>query len=155
MSDKELIKAYVVSVYILALLDEYGKLERLGAFAKVYNTIVRKNAVFQKQIQELSMRKKKKISHKAKLFSLASKLAQSSWDKTTKETKGISISVGSTVTNLFRLNEDVLSRIYGFKAEDFRRISKLSQAGVTLSSCKMARVLTENTDLLITDKEAC
>jgi hypothetical protein len=154
MSDSELIRAYAISVFIATFLDEYGKLERLGAFARVYNTIIKKNGVFQDQINDLVCGRRKKISHKAELFSRAIKISETAWDMGVERSRGLSISAGVSIANLYRLNEDVLSRIYGLKMSDFVEINKLSQAGVTFNSCKMARGLTESVTTIISTSGA-
>ena len=149
MKDEELVKAYTVSIFIISLLDEYGKLERRGSFARVYNTIIKKNSVFQKQIEDLEKGRVKKISKKAKFFSIAIGCSIIAWDNATAESKKIKISAGTSVSNLYKLNEELLTRIYGLRKEDFVKIHKLSQAGVTLNSCGMATILTKNAQSVI------
>jgi len=57
---------------VLALLDEWSKIERVGVVAKIYNTIVSKHKIFHKQIHEVNNGKKIKYSRKCELFVLAS-----------------------------------------------------------------------------------
>ena len=144
MEETELIKAYSISIFMLSLLDEYGELERFGSFARVYNTLVKRNSVFQKQINIKKMNKKKKISKKAFLFSLSIKVSLKAWETTTYNEVSSPISAGTTIVSLFKRNEELMKRVYGVKSEDFRDIGKKSQANVTLNSCKMARVLCSN-----------
>ena len=157
MKNDELIRAYTISIFIISFLDEYGKLERLGSFAKVYNTIIKKNNIFQDQIYDFQRKKRKKISHKAELFFIAKKISLLAWDKNLKESTGTSISAGTTISNLFRLNKEHLTKIYGFDEIDFLKINQQSQAnttldGITFHSCKMARVLTESTLTIISEQ---
>lgn len=155
MKDEELIRAYIISIYIISFLSEYGKLERSGAFARVYNTIVRKNSVFQSQIDDLRKRKKDKISKKATLFLMAMNYSDIAWDNTIKEASKKTISAGITVSYLYTLNDDFLTKIYGFNDKDFIKINKLSthsQVGVTFNSCGMATSLTEKAILTIDEE---
>lgn len=151
MSNEELIRAYAVSIMIITFLDEYSQLERTGVLAKVYNKITKKNSVFNKQIQDFKLKKRLKISHKANLFLFAQSCAIRAWSKGIKESTKETISVGTTVANLFRLNNEYISKIYGLNEAEFIKINKLSRAGVTLPSCRMARILTDH--IVLTIKE--
>ena len=151
MDDIALIRTYVTGIFMLAFLDEYEKHERIYSFAKVYNTIIKKNGNFQDQINDLAAKRIKKISHKAKLFSIASECAIIAWDKGIKDTKGLSISAGSAIANLYRLDSENFSRIFNLGEKEFQYIGRSSQAGVTLSSCKMSRFLMEHVAVLLDD----
>ena len=144
MNEADLIRAYTTSIFMLSLLDEYGELERFGSFARVYNTLVKRNKVFREQIDAYNAKKKKKISEKAILFSMAVKVSLGAWDTTTDTGVVAPISAGTTIVSLFKRNEDLMKRVYGVKSDDFRDIGKKSQANVTLNSCKMARALCRN-----------
>lgn len=68
MQDNNLVKTYAVGIFMLALLDEWSRVERIGIVAKIYNTITLKHNNFHKQIHELSTGKKKKLSLKCNIF---------------------------------------------------------------------------------------
>ncbi len=130
---------------MLAYMEQINKLERVGSFAVVYNAIVKKNANFQNQINQYNSKKKKKISEKARLFSIAVEVSMSSWDECSREAKGLSISAGTVISNLYLRNEEGIKRIYGIKEKDMNKIAKLSELGVTLVSSRVAGVLMEKT----------
>ena len=153
MEDLERVRAYSISIFMLSLLDEYGKLERLGAFAKVYNTIVKKNSIFETQIEHFKRKKRKKISNKSKLYLFAVDCSKLSWVNVIKNYTATSISVGNTIANLFRLNARYLMMIYGLTEADFIRINKQSIGGVTIPSCRMARLLTEELEATINENK--
>jgi len=44
--EKSLIRSYASAMFMLALLDEWNKIERVGVVAKIYNTIVSKHKNF-------------------------------------------------------------------------------------------------------------
>jgi len=143
MEDKDLIKTYAIGIFMLALLDEWSKLERTGGIAKAYNTITKKHNVFNKQIFEISIRKRKKCSKKCDLFNEAKTVATKAWNKAIPATKDITISINTTLHNLYRLNAASFERVYGLREEVFREIGKTSTHGVIFQSCKVARVMTD------------
>ncbi len=111
-----------------------------------------KSYILKEKEDEFRAGKRKKISYKAKLFSIAINCSTSAWEVGIKESKKLTISAGISISNLFRLNEDVLTRIYGLNSEDFIKIHKQSQAGVTFNSCKMANTLTRSAISIIEAK---
>jgi len=143
--DKELIHVYCIGIYSLALLDEYGKLERFGSLAKVYNTITKKFNVFHKQLFNYKHKKSKKISHKTTLFVEANKIADMAWSAAMKETLKTSILVDKTVYSLYFHNRDMYEKIYGIGEDDFHELKIRHVEGTTLSSSRVARILTEKT----------
>ena len=50
-----LMRSYAIAMCMLALLDEWKKQERMGAVAKIYNSITLKNNNFHTQIYELHL----------------------------------------------------------------------------------------------------
>jgi uncharacterized protein YcaQ len=149
MSDKELLKIYSSAMYVLAFLDEWDKVERIGAVAKVYNTITKKHNNFHKQIHEVKTGKKKKYSKKCELFIKSSANAVAVWEETIRETKTTKISANSVIHNLFRLNRDGFERIYGLSEDVFLKLDNNNKHGAVFASCKIARILTEKTEELI------
>ncbi|WP_152184393.1 hypothetical protein [Sulfurimonas indica] len=143
MNDKELIKIYSVGLFMLALLDEWSTIERIGSVAKIYNTITKKHNNFHVQIHDVEHGKKKKYSHKCNLFIHASALSIAAWEESVKYTKNLSISANTALHNLYRLNSDGLSRVYGLTEEIFKSIDKTKQTGAVFSSCKAARIMTD------------
>jgi len=143
MKDEELIKAYTISIFILAFLNEYEKHERFHSFARVYNIITKKNGYFQQQLDDLKRRKRKKVSHKAKLFFRAIGYSEYAWNIGISRSKELTVSPGAVVSCLYTRNSDLLNRIYGFDIKDFQSINKQSEAGVTRPSCVMSKILTD------------
>ena len=143
MEDRERIATYIDGIYMLTFLSEWKQGERLGIKAKIYNTITKKHNVFHKQLLE-EKTKKKSCSKNCRLFVIASSIAIKSWDRATNETKGLTISVSTTIRNIYNLNKENFTRLYGLKEEDFVKFDKEEGVGVkTFSSCKMGRVLSE------------
>jgi len=145
MSDQERLRAYTASIFIISLLSEYGRFEKYRAFAKVNNILIKKNSIFQEQINSYKIGKRKSISDKAQLFARAIEYSIVSWKETiTNSDSSLSITAGNTIANLFRLNKEPLVKIYGLNEDDFIFINKHSDAGVTFNSCKVARILTDH-----------
>jgi len=118
--DIELLKTYAVGMFMLSLLDEWGKIERLGVIAKIHNVITKKHNNFHAQIRDVNINKKKKPSHKCILFIKASSIANTAWKQVISNTeKGISISSNIVIHNLYRHNSEQFSLIYGLKETDF------------------------------------
>jgi len=141
MSDEERTMTYVAGIHILAFLSQWRDGERLGVKAKIYNTITKKHNVFHKQIFEMQ-RKKKKCSEKCHLFIEASDYSIKSWNKATKDTKSLTISVSTTIRNIFNLSKENFTKIYGLKEEDFIKFDQEEGVGSkAFSSCKMGRIL--------------
>ncbi len=145
VNKEKLIEIYASGIYMLSLLEEWSALERLGKSAEIYNTITKKHNFFFKQIDEYNKKKRKKISEKCTLFIKASSLANTAWKETAKNTKSITISANTTIHNLYRLNSEDFTRIYGLNEDDFRILDSKNQHNSILNSCKMARLLLENT----------
>ena len=147
MNDFELMKIYSAAMYILAFLDEWNKIERIGPVATIYNTITAKHNNFHKQIYDVKIGKKKKYSKKCELFVQSSAISIAVWEETINETRTTQISANSVIHNLYRLNRDGFNRIYGFKGEDvFLKLDNNNQHGAVLSSCKIGRILMEKTE---------
>ncbi len=151
MEDESLLKTYANGMFMLAFLDEWDKIERIGIIAKIYNTIKKKHDVFHKQIMQVEKGKKKKYSHKCSIFILASNFAIKAWEDCILETKDAKISANITLHNLHRLDKENFERIYGLTSEDFKKLQKGLECGVTLSSCKVARILLDHLEQLIAD----
>jgi len=152
MTDEELIHCYAVGIYMLTLLDEWERIERIGIVAKIYNTISKKHSVFHKQHIEVSRGKKKKYSKKCELFIRASAYSTIAWKKTIRETTGATVLANTIIHNLYMRNANLIERIYGLKEEDFRKLDNSyhkKREYVTLPSCKIARVLNEETQKII------
>lgn len=130
-----------IGMFMLGLLDEWNKLERTGSVAIIYNTINKKHSIFHKQILEMREKKRKKYSHKCVLFNLATTISIEAWGNSIIETKKFKISANTTIHNLYRLNRDSFTRIYGLKEDVFRKINKIGIKGLTLSSCKVSRIM--------------
>ena len=142
LQERTLIKTYATAMFMLALLDEWSRAERIGVSAKIYNRLVQKHNNFHKQIDEVKHAKKKSYSDKCSLFVKASAYSVVVWDRVMKETKGISISANTVIHNLYRLDAESFSKIYGLDEDIFKKLNSQS-CGVTLASCRVARVLNE------------
>ena len=59
-----------------------------------------------------------------------------------QETKGVSISANTVIHNLYRLDAESFSKIYGLDEDIFKKLNSQSY-GVTLASCRVARLLSE------------
>ena len=46
--EQRLIKTYAIAMFMLALLDEWSKVERVGISAKIYNRLIQKHNNFHK-----------------------------------------------------------------------------------------------------------
>ena len=147
-----LIKTYATAMFILALLDEWSKAERVGSSAKIYNRLIQKHNNFHKQINEVKRGKKKSYSHKCSLFVKASAYAVVVWERVMQETKGETISANTVIHNLYRLDADNFSKIYGLNEDIFKQLNS-KPCGVTLASCRVARVLSERLGEQIMNKE--
>ena len=148
-----LTKTYTTAMFMLALLDEWSRVERIGITAKIYNRLIQKHNNFHRQIYDVKKGRKGKYSQKCELFVEASAYAISVWDKVMKDTKDSTISANIVIHNLYRLNAQNFSKVYGLYEEDFLKLN--SQAcGVTLASCRVARLLLEGVeDVLKSAKE--
>jgi len=142
LQEKTLIKTYATAMFMLALLDEWSRVERIGVSAKIYNRLVQKHNNFHKQIKEVQLGKKKSYSHKCSLFVKASALSIVVWERVMKETKGDTISANTVIHNLYRLDADNFTKIYTLEEDIFKKLNS-QPCGVTLASCRVARVLYE------------
>jgi len=153
-NDIELINSYILGTFMLSLLDEWSKIERLGAVAKIHNTITKKHNVFDAQIFDFNRGKKKKISHKCSLFIEAGKIANKAWQSVINDIdENIAISANVVIHNLYRLNSSKIEKIYGLKEEDFISLTKFNTNGVIFTSCKIARLLSEKVELLLNEED--
>jgi len=150
--EHSLIKTYASAMFMLALLDEWSRVERIGVSAKIYNRLIQKHNNFHKQIDEVKLGKKKSYSNKCTLFVKASAYAVVVWDKVMKETKGITISANTVIHNLYRLDVESFSKIYGVHEDIFKKLNSQS-CGVTLASCRVARLLYEELQVHIEKSE--
>ena len=150
--ERTLIKTYATAMFMLALLDEWSNVERIGVSAKIYNRLVQKHNNFHKQLEEVKAGKKKSYSDKCSLFIKASAYAVVVWDKVMQETKGISISANTVIHNLYRLDAESFTKIYGFDIDIFKKLNSHS-CGVTLASCRVARLLSAGLQEHITKEE--
>jgi len=144
MEDKERIITYISGVYIITFLSEWKKSERMGIKAKLYNTISKKHDMFHNQLLQ-AKRKNKNCSKNCQLFIEANAIAVKGWEKTIKETKGLTISVTTTIRKLYDMNKENFTRIYGIKEEDFIKLD--AEEGVkekAFSSFKMGRILIDS-----------
>jgi len=149
--EQELIQIYCIGIYSLALLDEYGKLERRGALAKVYNTIKKKFDVFNKQLYNYEHKITNKISLKTVLFIEANRIAKIAWHETMKETLKTAICVDISIYSLYVHNKELYEKIYGIRAEEINKLRERNVEGTTLMSSKIARILTKKTEETIAD----
>jgi len=137
-----LIKTYATAMFMLALLEEWSRVERIGVSAKIYNRLTKNHNNFHKQINDVKSNQKKRYSQKCSLFIHASACAITAWNSVRQETKGNTISVNTVIHNLYRLDANNFSKIYGLDEDIFKKLN--SQAcGVTLASCRVARLLNE------------
>jgi len=144
MEEKERIVTYITGIYILTFMEQWKKSEMIGAKAKIYNTIVKKHNVFHKQLVELKNKKREKVSKNCEIFIKASSFAIKSWDRAVKDSKGLTISVSTTIRNIYNLNKENITKIYGLKEDDFIKFDHLDGGGIkTFSSCKMGRILVD------------
>jgi hypothetical protein len=143
---------YATAMFMLTLLDEWSKAERIGASAKIYNRIIQKHHNFYKQIHDVKSGKKSNYSKKCKIFVEATAQAVVAWKSVMQETKGTTISANTVIHNLYRLDAENFSRIYGLDEDIFKKLNS-KQCGVTLASCRVARVLYERVGLLIENKQ--
>jgi len=100
-----LIKTYATAMFILALLNEWNKAERIGVSAKIYNRLIQKHNNFYKQINEVERGKKKSYSDKCSLcpFLLTHPLSRISFNtyefsthKNLKTLRNLSVTTGYT-----------------------------------------------------------
>jgi len=127
---------------MLALLDEWSRVERIGVSAKIYNRLIQKHNNFHKQINEVKNAKKKSYSFKCSLFIRASAYAVAAWESVMKDSKGNAISANTVIHNLYRLDAKNFSKIYALNEDIFKQLNSQS-CGVTLASCRVARLLHE------------
>ena len=146
--EKSLIRSYATAMFMLALLDEWNKIERVGVVAKIYNTIVAKHKNFHKQIHEVNNGKKKKYSRKCELFVLASSYSIVTWEKIINQTDNETISINTTIHNLFRIDAENFHRIYSLDLEVFKKLNN-KQSTATLQSCRVGRLLLESLEDIV------
>jgi len=137
-----LIKTYAIAMFMQTLLDEWSRVERIGICAKIYNRLQEKHQNFYAQIDAVKKEKKKKYSVKCHLFVIASGYAVGVWQSVMEETKGNTISANTVIHNLYRLDAENFSKVYALDEAIFRKLNSKS-CGVTLASCKVARLLNE------------
>jgi len=113
-----LMKTYTTATFILVLLDEWSRIEHIGASAKIYNRLVQKHNNFHKQINEVK-KGKKSYSNKCSLFVKARVYAVVVWDRVMQETKGSTISANIVIHNLCRLDADNFIKVYGLEEDIF------------------------------------
>jgi len=140
--EHSLIRTYATAMFILAFLDEWSRAERIGASAKIYNRLIQKHNNFHKQINEVKNGKKKNYSKKCSLFVKASAYAVIVWERVMQETKGNTISANTVIHNLYRFDAENFKKIYALDEDVFQQLNA-KPCGVTLASCKVARVLQE------------
>ncbi len=140
--EQSLIKTYAIAMFMLALLDEWSKVERIGVSAKIYNRLIQKHNNFHKQLNEVKTGKKKSYSYKCSLFIKASAYAVVVWEEVMKKTENSSISANTVIHNLYRFDADNFSKIYGLNEDIFKQLNS-RPCGVTLASCRVARLLSE------------
>ncbi len=150
--ERALIKTYATAMFILALLDEWSKAERIGVSAKIYNSLIKRHNNFHKQINEVNSGKKKSYSDKCSLFIKASTYAVVVWDRVMQETKDNTISANTVIHNLYRLDANNFTKIYGIDKEIFKKLNSKA-LGVTLTSCRVARLLSEGLEEQIIKKD--
>lgn len=97
-------------------------------------------------MHELSSGKKKKLSQKCTLFLIANKLSVKAWSRVITDSQEYRVSANIIIHNLFRLDDENFSKIYGLTHKDFRSLNKSTKEGVTLVSCKVARMLKDRLD---------
>jgi len=145
--EKTLVNTYVLGIFMLSLLDEWDNFERVGITARIFNTITKKHNNFHAQILDLKSGKRKKVSKKCELFAQASSLATIAWQEVvTSIESNIAISANVVIHNIFRLNSKNIEWIYGLQQSDFIKLTKNTETGTTLSSCRMARLLSEKVE---------
>ena len=150
--ERALIKTYTTAMFMLALLEGWSRVERIGVSAKIYNRIIQKHNNFHKQINELKRGKKKNYSHKCSLFVRESVYAVVAWERVMQETKSATISANTVIHNLYRLDADNFTKIYGLDEAIFKQLNSKA-CGVTLVSCRVARVLHERLEERIIEEE--
>jgi len=133
---------YGTAMFMLTLLDEWSKAERIGTSAKIYNQILEKHHNFYKQIHDVQSQKKKSYSKKCEIFVHASAYAITAWESVMNETKGNSISANTVIHNLYRLDAENFTKIYALDEDIFKKLNSQS-CGITLASCRVARLLNE------------
>lgn len=139
---KSLNISYATAMFMLTLLDEWSKAERIGPAAKIYNRILQKHHNFYKQIDDVKSGHKKSYSKKCEIFVQASADAIAAWNSVMAETRGNTISANTVIHNLYRLDVKNFTKIYALNEDIFLQLNS-KQCGVTLASCRVARLLNE------------
>lgn len=85
----------------------------------------------------------------------ANKLSVKAWEKVIIDSQELRVSANTIIHNLYRLNADNFRRIYGLGNEEFRTLNKNTKEGVTLSSCRVAKMLIDRLDEELSYKESC
>jgi hypothetical protein len=150
---KSLNISYATAMFMLTLLDEWSKAERIGPAAKIYNRILQKHHNFYKQIDDVKAGYKKSYSKKCEIFVQASADAIAAWNSVMAETRGNTISANTVIHNLYRLDVKNFTKIYALNEDIFLQLNS-KQCGVTLASCRVARLLNEKLYEQIEIKEA-
>jgi len=144
---------YATAMFMLTLLDEWSKSERIGASAKIYNRILQKHNNFHKQINDVKSNRKKSYSKKCEIFVQASAYAITAWGNVMQETKGNSISANTVIHNLYRFDAENFTKIYALDEDIFKKLNS-KECGVTLASCRVARLLNERLQEKINKEDA-
>lgn len=150
MSDRELIRTYAVAIFMITFTDEWGKLERVRAGAKLHNTISKKHNNFYKQIHEKKAQKRKSVSHKTELFVEASSCAVDAWNAT-MDNSSTALCVNTVIYRLAEQNKDEIKQLYGLDFSVFEELNNFNHK-VILQSYKVANRLMENLNAAIDNK---
>ena len=113
---------------------------------------MQKHRNFYKQIHDVKSGKKSNYSKKCEIFVEATAQAVVAWKSVMQETKGTTMSANTVIHNLYRLDAENFSRIYAIDEDIFKKLNS-KQCGVTLASCRVARLLYERVGLLIENKQ--
>ena len=151
--ERSFIKTYGVAMFMLAFLDEWSRVERIGVVSKIYNRLLQKHSNFHKQIDDVKRKRKKAYSKKCALFIEASAYSIAAWERVLSDTKAYQISANTTIHNLYRLDALNFTKLYGLEEDVFRELNNNTQ-GVTLQSCRVARLLLEALESIIETKKS-
>ena len=85
------------------------------------------------------------------MFVKASAYALVVWDRVVQDTNRIIISANTVIYNLYRFDIENFTNVYGLDEDIFKKLNS-QPCGVTLASCKVARVLDETLHEYISNK---
>jgi len=129
-------KGYGIGVLMFTLISQYEVTERFGAVAMFYNRLYEKERDFAKKRDQYSLKviaakKRHKPIPKCPLalhnYDTAVRAAIKSWDEALGAVQSKTyLEISGVFIGFWHKEKEILSRLYGFKDEDFKALDESS-----------------------------